>query len=1141
MTLVALAVRSLRHYRATNAAVAGGVAVAVAVLTGALLVGDSVRASLRQLVDERLGHASLIVTTPTSFRQQLADDLGARPGFSQHFGGVAPLIAIEGAMVHERSGRQATRVQIYGIDDRFFPFHGVSTVATPTGRDALVSPALATELQTAAGDALLLKMPKPSAIPATSIQGRRDETTRAVRVTVRDVLDAGHLGEFSLRAQQDAVRAVFVPIARLQRDLALSGRANLLLVASAPGQDPTTAQIDQLLAESAQFEDLGLKLVPAVAQHAWSLESDAGVLSDSVRATAETQAWRLGFHTVPVLTYLANTLRVGNREIPYSVVSGLDPRIYERAPETRPPDVLRPFVDRPADPSPSLAATPHPPLWLNAWAAQDLDAKMGDEVMLEYYRWSDEAGLATERARFTFVGSVPMSGVGGDRTLTPEYPGLTTASHIADWDPPFPVDLTRIRPKDEAYWEQYRTAPKALVDPPTARKLWASPYGSATSLRIYVPTRIDMAVARDAITTAIRRNYTPATGGVTAQAIRSQALAASQGATDFGEYFVYFSFFIVVSAVLLTALFFKLGLEQRARQIGLLFALGYTARHIRRLLLIEAGVLAVTGSAAGLVGAVLFGELILYGLRTWWVDAVGTTRLALAVSPTTLIAGATLGLVVALAALLVTLRRLGAASPRDLLSGLALMVTPRKPGVGRRRRAGITLGLGLLVAGALAAAGARRIIGNTPAFFGAGAVLLLASLWALSQRLRSEAGRRVEGRGWRPVAALGTRQARAHPGRSVLSVALIACATFVIVAVGAFRHGAPEDPHDRHSGTGGYALFAESAAPILYDPGTAGGRRSLTLDDGTLRDVRIERFRLRPGDDGSCLNLYKPASPRLIAPTSRFVEAGGFRFAASLAASDRERQNPWRLLERRFPDGAVPAIGDANSLQYVLHVGMGDDLLVPGPGGQPILLRIVAALSDSVFQSELIIPERQFTELFPRLEGYRFFMLAPPPGREQAAATALENGLADFGFDVQSTADRLATYHRVENTYLSTFQALGAFGLLLGTLGLGAILLRNVLERQRELALLQAVGFTRLALGMMVIAESALLLVAGIGIGTLSSAVAVLPAFTGRGTPVPIASTILMLAIVLAGGLLSSLAATRVAAASPLLSSLKAE
>jgi ABC-type antimicrobial peptide transport system permease subunit len=260
-----------------------------------------------------------------------------------------------------------------------------------------------------------------------------------------------------------------------------------------------------------------------------------------------------------------------------------------------------------------------------------------------------------------------------------------------------------------------------------------------------------------------------------------------------------------------------------------------------------------------------------------------------------------------------------------------------------------------------------------------------------------------------------------------------------------------------------------------------------------------------------------------------------------MAGSDAERQNPWRLLDRTFADGAVPVIGDANSLQYVLHVAVGEDFLLPGPGGQPVLLRVVAALSDSLFQSELVIGEAQFVRLFPRLEGYRFFTIRTPEGRNTEVATALEDGLADYGFDAQSTAARLASYHRVENTYLSTFQALGGLGLLLGTLGLGAILLRNVLERRRELALLQAVGYEGRTLGLMVVAESVVLMTTGIGTGALSAVVAVAPALSARATSLPIGSTAAVLVGVFAAGLISSLVATRAAAASPLLASLKAD
>ena len=64
--------------------------------------------------------------------------------------------------------------------------------------------------------------------------------------------------------------------------------------------------------------------------------------------------------------------------------------------------------------------------------------------------------------------------------------------------------------------------------------------------------------------------------------VRGEALTASRGATDFGEYFVYFSFFLVVSALLLAALFFKLGIEQRVREVGLLRAVGFRVADVRR-------------------------------------------------------------------------------------------------------------------------------------------------------------------------------------------------------------------------------------------------------------------------------------------------------------------------------------------------------------------------------------------------------------------------------------------------------------------------------------------------------------------------------------------------------------------------------
>src|SRR5262249_34983743 len=152
-------------------------------------------------------------------------------------------------------------------------------------------------------------------------------------------------------------------------------------------------------------------------------------------------------------------------------------------------------------------------------------------------------------------------------------PGITDSENLHDWDPPFPMDLGRIRPTDEQYWKQYRATPKAFVRLARGRQLWATRFGAQTSIR-----NLPADPLRDALD--------PAAAGLSILPVRAQGLEAARGAIDFGEYFVYFSFFLMVSALLLTGLFFKLGVEQRIHEIGTLRALGFSADRIRGLFLL---------------------------------------------------------------------------------------------------------------------------------------------------------------------------------------------------------------------------------------------------------------------------------------------------------------------------------------------------------------------------------------------------------------------------------------------------------------------------------------------------------------------------------------------------------------------------
>ena len=369
----------------------------------------------------------------------------------------------------------------------------------------------------------------------------------------------------------------------MQRDLAQPSRVNTLLVPSA-----------QFPKEKVTLDDLGIKI--RALPEALSVETASAVMSDALVAMVEQAA---GAGAEPVFSYVANAIRIGDREVPYSIVTGIGQE-----------DGIS----------------------LDDWAARDLNAKLGDDVALDYYYWEPSGSLVTRGAQFKLTKILPMTGIAIDRDLVPEYPGITEAQSISDWDPPFPVDLKKVRPRDEEYWKKYRTAPKAFVSLAAAQKLWGSRFGKVTSVR--VPGADAQAFARK-----LRALIDSRALGMAIVEPRTQALKQAEGSTDFGEYFTYFSFFLVVSALLLTGLFFQLGIGQRLREIGTLRAVGFPASKIRWLFVAEALLLSVAGVVIGSIGAVAYAAFLLYGLKTWWRGAVGTGLITLHVSTESLAGG----------------------------------------------------------------------------------------------------------------------------------------------------------------------------------------------------------------------------------------------------------------------------------------------------------------------------------------------------------------------------------------------------------------------------------------------------------------------------------------------------------------------
>ena len=1123
MNLSTITLRSAVFYWRTNLAVLLGVAAAVSVLAGALVVGDSVRGSLRDIALGRLGRTDQVLSSMGFFREGLSEDARGALGATVS----APLIVADAFVTLESSGRRASKVIVYGVDERFWKFHEL-----PPVDGVMVSPALASEVGAKDGDVLLTRLQKPSEIPIESLFGRKEEVGRTVRLTLAGVLPRDRLGEFALKPQQIEVRAVFAPLRRLQRDLAVPEQVNTVLLS---GGERSDARLRSAL----QLEDLGVRVAPVLSNSAVAVESANGIVGEALETTARGVVGKSGFQAVPVFTYLANSIRKGDRQIPYSLVTATDlGQVSAVAGAAAAPTVS---VTPPPGESPVAGVDP---IVLNEWAARELEAMPGDHVDVDYYLWDATAGLVTRSAKFMVARVVPIAGFAADRSLAPDYPGITGSKSLTDWDPPFPIDLSRVRPEDERYWDEYRTTPKAFISYERGRDLWQSRYGALTSLRVVDLRGASAEAVASSLREGLRTALSPSAMGVALFPARAAALDAARGATDFGQYFTYFSFFLMVSALMLAVLFFKLGVEQRLRQIGILRAAGYSMSTVRRLLLGESIILALIGAALGIVGAILYGRLIVHGLGTWWVGAVGTTRLELHVRPASLILGAIGGCVAAVVCVLVSLRAVARLSPRALLTVQSLDVSRTSDSRGARRNR-LLSGVCLLGALVLLGIGFARPTAQAGAFFGAGAALLVGALLWLAGWLRARDTRPIAGRGAWAVARLGFRSAAFRPARTVLSAALIASAAFIIVSVDAFRREGGDLTADPKSGTGGYVLFAESELPLLHNPNEPSGREALLIQAPELDQVRYTRFRVRPGEDASCLNLYRPTNPTLIAPEAGFIESNRFTFASSMAESEAERANPWLLLRRQFDDGAVPVIADATSMQYVLHVAVGDTFSIDTGGVRPLVLRFVGALRDSVLQGELILSEGAFIRLFPEQQGYRLFLVDAPAVRSledaRAVAGLVERELQPFGVDATVTSERLASFHQVENTYLSTFQALGGLGLLLGTIGLATVMFRSVLERRRELGLLRAVGYDTRRMTLMIVAEAAFVLAVGMAAGIASAAIAIAPAWLGRGGAMPGAGLLLLLAAVACAGVVSSMIATRAALTGRILDALRAE
>jgi len=1081
--------KNILFYRRSHLGALSGAAISTAILIGALVIGDSIRYSLKQLVYDRLGRTEYALQTGERFvRQELADDLSRTLNCD-----TAPLLQTRGMVIVEGGAKRINQVQVIGVDERFGIIGNCPEFyQSLTSNEIIINQRLADQLEVQSGDQVLIRLENLDAMPKEAPLATDRDLSIARRYMIKHIAESHQFGRYSLQTDQVEPFNVFVVLDELAQALELEELANTILVADSPDTGLTSSIMADALDSLFTLRDAGLKIQPlpkGAEVRSSRIFLDPPVVQRIKRAHPESQ---------PLLTYFINEFTAGGHSTPYSFVSTAEAIGYD--------------LDENE-------------IIINDWLADDLNVSPGSKIDVVYYKLGSMRSLIEDTASFRIKTIVPLRGKFADRYLMPDFPGLAEEENCRDWEAGIPIDYDKIRDKDEAYWDDYRGIPKAFVSLQTTRDLWANRFGNLTAIRFAHRSA-------DSLESALNSLLDPLDLGFRFSPVRQQGIQASENSVDFSQLFIGLSFFLIIAALLLTGLLFAFGVEQRSAENGTFLALGFQRSFVRKVILTEGLVIAVAGGLLGVVLGLLYELGVLYALKTMWFDIVGTSALQLKIYPRTLGIGLGAGVLISLLSMWLVARYQARRAITELQRGIPRSAVIRGKFSPWSLLIGVLCILFIVVILLTTSPGQDKHA--AAAFFIAGALALIAGV-AFSDVFLSQVNRKPKVE-YLTLAKIGQRGNSRRRFQSLTLIGLLAAGVFITFTVGANRAGSRQPPTERSSGTGGFALWAESSLPIIYDLNSEKGKAFYQYDDP---NVAFVPFKKKQGDDASCLNLHRISTPTLLAVEPDLL-AKRNAFSAVKALPDVDLDNPWGALQEKRGD-VIPGIADQTVIVWGLGKDVGDTLTYVDEHGRDLNIRLIAGLASSVFQGHVMIDENYFNQHYPSSNGHFVFLIDTPRDSLQETAEQLRWTFQDQGLTVQDTDERLAEFNKVNNTYLSIFMILGGLGLVLGSLGIGIVLVRNVLARRGELALMRALGFQQSMVKQLILSEHLVLLASGIGWGALAAFLAVLPALMTPGSSIPYATIIFTFVLVMGSGILWTILAAQLALRGDLIPALRNE
>lgn len=531
-----------------------------------------------------------------------------------------------------------------------------------------------------------------------------------------------------------------------------------------------------------------------------------------------------------------------------------------------------------------------------------------------------------------------------------------------------------------------------------------------------------------------------------------QMLATYQlGLAFFSVIAVFVGAFLIYNA-------FSMTVVERTRETGMLRAIGASRLYLLRMVLAEALILALLGSATGLVA----GFFLARGLIRVMSGVVANSGQVFQVNGAGIAQGLGVGIGVTLASALIPAIQASRISPLEALRLRSRSVERPHP---LTWAAGLTLvGLGVLmiyfVPWRQEVVFEVGVLGVLAVLIGATLTAVLVVAW-LERTVRPLASALYGGEGM-----LGVSNIRRAVGRTTLTVASLMVALAMIISIGSLAYSLEHDLTSWIDHALGGDLYVRS--PVIMREALArqlaGVPGVQVVSPGRYLVIRPASEMLPPGADRN-ETLYFNALD-----VSTYRQVAEVEFAS--AQGDPEAN--WRRLVR----GKAVFISNVVSERYGLR--QGDQIILLTRSGKQAF-EVAAVVMDFAGQGLVVTGTYQDLHRWFSESGADRFTIKVAPGYEiEAVAREIESRFGSRqNISVQTTEAFKASILKVMHQALRLFDVLNLIGVIIGSLGVINTLTMNVLERRREIGALRSLGMTRHQTLRMVLAEALALGVMG--------------------------------------------------------------